>query len=1020
MTEVKRNKQILRYLLIAVSLIVGSITTLAQSLKGKVVDSRTQEPIIGAHVSIKGDKNTTAGTTTDIDGKFNINVKHYPTAIVVSYTGYNNEEIDVYEVTNDEIEISLNENFNAIENVVVIGYGKQKKANLTGAVSAVSIDNIKNVSTSSFNSALSGTIPGLQVTPTSGQPGGGVSIRVRGGSSVQGGNEPLYVIDGFPIYSDNTSAGATSGSATNPLASINPGDIASITVLKDASATAIYGSRGANGVVIVTTKKGTFNQKTKVSYEGTVGWQSLRKKYDVINAHDFAILRNEVLAVTYPNLGEYQYKSQAEIDALGNGTDWQDEAFRNAFQTNHQLSISGGSDKISYALSGGYYNQDGIIINTDYERLSGRANIFAKVSKSIDVGVNVSLSRSKANVAPSSVVSSIILMPSTATIYEADGSYTLRNPFEMEFSNPIASLKEQTNKNIKSNILATAFSEWEIIKNLKLKVQFGVNSENTKENSYVPSYIYEGSASDGIAKLGFINRYSWLNENTLTYNFGIKDNHFDVLLGFTQQQDHVEIAKTGSSNFVTDKLKSSSLESGSITLTPSSSESENSLISYLGRINYNFKEKYFISASLRADGSSRFGKDNKWGVFPSVGGSWAVSKEEFFAPVARAISNLKLRASYGVTGNQEIGNYQSLATLTSSSYFFGQKVTCFSPTRISNSKLGWESTAQFDLGIDSDFLNGRLQISADYYYKKTHDLLLSVEIPWTSGFSSSLQNFGSVSNQGFEFAVTSHNFTRKFKWDTSFNISLNRNKVLSLGNGATSYTSGNYIVEVGKPLGTFYGSVTDGILQADEIETKGTYTGLAEPVAGDQLYKDINDDGTYTTSGDRTDIGNAQPDFIFGLNNNFEYKGFDLNIQITGQVGNKLFNQNAQYLALYTGQQNAAAEAVNRYTTSNPNTNLPRAKLDPAPIFSDRFVEDGSFVRVKNLTLGYNFNKKIARSIGLSALRLYVSATNLITLTKYSGFDPEVTSSDNTVSQGTDYGIYPVARSYNFGILLNF
>ena len=755
MNEVKKEVKTLRYLLIAVLLFWGCITTFAQTLKGKVVDSRTQEPIIGAHVSIKGDNKTTAGTTTDIDGRFKINVSSFPTALVVSYTGYNNEEIDVYEVTNDEIEVTLNENFNAIETVVVIGYGKQKKADLTGAVSAVNVDNLSKISASSFNSALGGSTAGIQVTPTTGQPGGGVSIRVRGGSSVQGGNEPLYVIDGFPIYSDNTSAGATTGSAINPLASINPSDIVSLTVLKDASATAIYGSRGANGVVIVTTKKGSFNQKTKVTYEGSVGWQSLRKKYDVISARDFAILRNEVLAETYPNLGEYQYKTQSEIDALGNGTDWQDEAFRNAIQTNHQLSITGGSDKISYALSGGYYNQDGIVINTGYKRLSGRANIFAKISKTIDVGVNVSLARSKANVAPNGVVSSIILMPATATIYEPDGSYTLRNPFEMELSNPIASLKEQTNQNTKNSILATAFTEWEIIKNLKLKVQFGANSESTKESNYVPSYIYEGSSSDGIAKLGFVDRYSWLNENTLTYNFGIKNHFFDALLGFTQQLDHIETAKTGSSNFVTDELKYSSLESGSIALTPSSSESENTLISYLGRVNYNFKEKYFASVSLRADGSSRFGKDNKWGVFPSVGGSWAVSKEDFFAPLSRTISSLKLRASYGITGNQEIGNYQSLATLASSSYYFGQKVTCFNPARISNSQLGWESTAQFDLGLDTELFKGRLSFSADYYYKKTRDLLLSVEIPWTSGFSSSLQNFGSVSNQGFEFVSSS-------------------------------------------------------------------------------------------------------------------------------------------------------------------------------------------------------------------------------------------------------------------------
>jgi TonB-dependent starch-binding outer membrane protein SusC len=467
-------------------------------------------------------------------------------------------------------------------------------------------------------------------------------------------------------------------------------------------------------------------------------------------------------------------------------------------------------------------------------------------------------------------------------------------------------------------------------------------------------------------------------------------------------------------------LQENSLQSGSTPTRPFSENTKWVLHSYLGRINYNFNNRYFATASLRADGSSRFGKGNKWGYFPSAALSWKVSSEPFFKSLSSGISDLKLRASFGATGNQEIGEYQSLATLTSLTYLFGGNIaTGFVPNKLPNDKLGWETTNQYDAGIDIGFLKNRISLTLDAYYKKTEDLLLNVEIPWTTGQASVLQNFGSVENRGLEIGLNTKNFVGDFQWSTSGNISFNRNKVVSIGNGASSYITGNYIIKVGEPLGSFYGTVTDGILQKGEEATKGAYTGSAAPKAGDRLYKDINNDKTFTTAVDRIIIGNAQPDYIFGLSNDFSWKGFDLSIFFQGSQGNKILNANKQTLELFTGQQNASASALQRWTPDNPGNVIPRAKLDPAPVFSDRFIEDGSFVRLRTISLGYTIPRSIVEKIKLSNVRLYIIGQNLVTWTNYTGFDPEVTSGSN-VSPGTDSGIYPIAKSISGGLTINF
>lgn len=1006
-------------LFIATLVAIGPLLALAQNvITGRVIDAKTGEPLIGASVIVKTDRQ---GVATDVDGNFSLTTnKEFPLTLHLDFVGYRGLDLDVYD-NSEPVEIKLQENYRFTDEIVVIGYGQQKKGDLVGSVSSVDVAEITKGVSASINGLLEGSTPGLQATPTSGQPGAGVSIRIRGGSSVEGGNEPLYVIDDFPIYNDRLSG------TNDPLSAINPGDIESITVLKDASATAIYGSRGANGVVIIKTKRAKTDEPIKVTYDGSIGWQSLRKKYDVLSAREFAELYNDALYDGKPDAGRYQYLSLEEINALGDGTDWQDAAYRNALITNHQISVSGGSKKTRFIVSGNYYKQDGILQNTGFDRFSGRVNLDTKISSRLNVGFNLNFSKTNTKSGPSNATFSLLQTPATATIYDQDGSYTFQNSFNLTLSNPIASIKEQENKQRNYRLLGTAFGEYEFIKNLKLKVLVGTDITASKSYNYIPSYLYEGSGSNGSASLAHTDVSSWVNENTLTYSTTLKKvHHLDFLVGLTQQETNTETDGAGASDFVTDALTYNNLSSGSVISTPSSGATSHSLISYLGRINYNFADHHNLSLSLRRDGSSRFGKDRKWGTFPSVGYSWNATNEEFFRGARQIVSNLKIRLSYGKTGNQEIGNYQSLSTLSTRYYTFADQIVVgFYPTRIANDELGWETTYQFDAGLDIGLFNDRVNFTVDYYHKKTKDLLLNVSIPYTSGYSTSLQNYGSVVNQGFEFGIVAHILTNKLKWDASGMLSLNRNKVIDLGGSSSAYISQDlfsaYIIEEGQPLGTFYGAIYDGVLQAGEESTKGAYTYNQSAIPGDRLYRDVNGDGKFTNAEDRTPIGNAEPDFIFGLTNKFGYKNFDLSFFLNGSVGNDIANINKVRLSLFTGAQNAIKDAANRWTPKRPSQTISRAKYsDPAAVFSSEFVEDGSYVRLKNITFGYTFPQKTVKSLGISGLRLYASATNLWTITDYSGYDPEVTSVGNSVTAGTDSGAYPSAKTYNFGISVTF
>jgi TonB-dependent starch-binding outer membrane protein SusC len=997
-----------------------SITTFAAYaqqiiISGKILDERSKVSVIGANIRFKGG---TGGTVSDVNGSFSLKVKSLPVTLLITSIDYKYQEIDVYEA--EPTTIYLTEDLNRLNSVVVVGYGTQKRSDLTGSIGSVSKDLLKQP-TSSFERTLQGAVAGIQVTQSSGQPGATSSIRIRGSNSINGGSEPLYVIDGFPIYNDNStiSSGALSGGSINGLSSINSSDIESIDILKDASATAIYGSRGANGVVLITTKKGKAG-KSVISYEASFGVQKVIHPISVLtDSKEWARIKNEALI----NKGKAAYYTDEQIAALPAGTDWQAAAFRNAQTQNHQLQISGGDEKTKYAISGSYFNQDGVLLNTNFKRYSGRINLDRTVTSKLKVGTNLTASKIESQIADVNVVSNLILMPPVEKIRDESGAYTYQSTISNS-GNPIATLEKEINYSTTYRFLGNIFGDYDLGKGFTAKVSFGTDVTSNKENSFIPSTIYQGAntTAESKATVGIKTSNTWLNENTLSYTKNINNNHtINVLAGYTQQAFRSENALASSQGFITNLLTYNNLGSAPNYNQPSSGSTAWALNSYLSRINYSYKEKYFLTVSARADGSSRFGETNKWGYFPSAAFSWNLKNEKFIH-LPKAINNLKLRASSGITGNQEIGQYKSLATLSSDNYYFGgTQVVGFYPNTIKNADLRWEKTTQHDAGFDFGLLNDQFTLSLDGYYKKTNDLLLNVPIPYTSGQSSALLNYGSVSNKGFELTFGTHQKFGKLQWNSNITYSINRNKVLSLGKGVDYIISGVSIVKVGQPLGTFYGLKTDGVFQStDDIAKLPVYLTKNQP--GDQRYKNLDSDSAnITLTGDRTTIGSAQPDFITGFSNQISYGNFDLNFLFQGSYGNKVYNQNNANLESLSGFYNVPASAVNRWTATNPSNNIPRAYEDQALILSDRNIEDASYLRLKVLTLGYSLPKKIISKIGLSELRFYVTGQNLLTLTNYSGFDPEVSSNgQSNIGQGVDYGSYPSSKTISGGFSIKF
>ena len=1001
------------------------------TITGRVTDADTGEALPGVSVVVKG---TTIGASTDIEGRYSISVPDDAELLLFSFIGMETQEIPIS--GRAVINVVLNPETVGLDEVVMIGYGSVRRSDLTGSVSTVRADELQETPITSIDQGLVGRAAGVMVTQTSGMPGAVASIRIRGASSLQGGNEPLYVIDGFPVYSGG-GFGSTGGrSSFSGLSTINPADIESIEILKDASATSIYGARAANGVVLITTKSGT-RGSDKVSFSANYGVQNVVKTIDVMNALQYAELVNEARV----NDGMTPYYNETEMQQIRQnpqGTDWQNEIFRSAPNQDYQLSFSGGDEKKVYSVSLGYADQQGIIRSSDFKRYSGRINLESFVRDNLRMGTNISLSRTSANAVRTDaggqqgVVSSALKFNPVQPVFinEELREYSRVNTPGIIYANPVATADEWRRDNQTLRLLGNMFAELEILPELKAKVSFGTDIFNTKYNNFLPSTIYE---SAGVTRADIQGGYTtnWLNENTLSYSKEINPDHrFSALGGVTFQKNFFEGFSAASQDFVNNVLQANSLQAGAVYNQPSSSATEWSIISYLSRVNYTLKERYLFSVNARMDGSSRFGGNNKYAFFPSGAFVWRLSEEDFIRDL-NLFDNFRMRASYGITGNQEIGLYNSLPTLGSNSYTWGgQLVTGFFPNKIPNPDLRWEKTAQSNVGIDLGFFRNRLRITSDYYVKTTTDLIYATNVPLVSGFATALENIGSIENRGWELDIASDNFVGAFRWNTSFNISFNKNKVLELGGEEYSDVGADdghlktgqiHRLIVGEPVGLFYGFVFDGIFQ-NQAELDA---GPRSPTnwVGGRRYKDLSGpdgvpDGVVNANNDRTVIGNPNPKFFGGLANTISFKGFEANIFMQYSYGNDIFNFNTMEMELPSGGQNVYATMLNRWTSTNPSDKYPVATTNRSAVVSSAYIEDGSYLKLKTLTLAYTFPNLNMRNIG--NLKLFVTATNLLTFTNYSGYDPEVSYKGSTnLEMGEDFGGYPQAKSFMMGIALD-
>jgi TonB-linked SusC/RagA family outer membrane protein len=1030
-------------LLLSLGINAQNTTPLIQSkLDGTVIEAITNQPIPGVSVTIKG---TTHSVVTDAEGKFYFQTgQKFPYTLVVTYVGYKKIE---YIANGSPVIISLKQDVQELNELVVVGYGTQKRKDITGAVSSVPKANLNQV-TSSADNLLRGAVPGVVVTQSSGSPGATSSVRIRGGNSITAGNEPLYVLDGILIYNDNNNgtAGVTNaGAGVNVLSTISPGDIESIEVLKDASATAIYGSRGANGVVIITTKKGTKGQDN-ISYQGYIGFQQVSKKLDLLNASEWASLRNDVQA----SIGQAPSFSPAQIEVLktSGDYDWQSEVFRTAPIQNHQLTFSGGDDRSRYTVSAGYFNQDGVVIGSDFRRISTRANYERNYSQNFKFGVNANYSYSLSNGIgtnggasagrqPNPLVVALYTPP-VVPIRNADGSYNLTdNPYATAVNgiigNPINDLENTTNQTKIDRVLTSLFGEYKIDKEITAKVAVSGDIINTKQNYYAPSNTTNGAGTKGLASVGDRSVRTVLNENTINYNthFG-ENNKFSALAGYTIQYTQGEVVNAGANKFVNDANTFNALQDG-VAVKPYSDAFESVLKSWLGRVNYSYKGKYNLTVSARADGSSRFGTESLWGYFPSAGFSWNIIDEDFAKGIKGVVTDAKLRFSAGTTGNQEIGNYLSLASIGSVNYSFGGTVqTGLAPTRLANPDLRWEKTTQYNAGLDLSLYDRKINFVFDIYYKKTNDLLINVPIPLTSGYATVLQNIGGVENKGIEIGLITENIkTETFSWNSNIVFSANRNKVVEIGNGVKQFfpvvPNGSLLqqqpvtVKEGLPLGTFWGYQTNGIFQTqEEINTQPKINSLANTKIGDRKYVDTNGDGIISAL-DKGDLGSSQPKFVGSFSNTLSYENFDLQFSFQGSYGGKIFNALNQQLEISTLGTNASQALLDRWTPANPSNEIPRATSSPLGIVSERYVEDASFIRLKTISFGYTFPKSLSSKIGTKSIKIYVSAENLITWTKYTGYDPEVSSYEqNNLYPGIDFGAYPNSKTFITGLNVTF
>lgn len=973
---------------------------------GIVVDSKG-EPLTGVTVLLKA---TSIGTITDVNGKFTLETgsKSGP-VLIFSYVGYDSQEVQI--TSQEEIRVVLVESNVMLNEVVVVGYGSQRKRDLTGSVSSVNTKELKTLPVPSIGDALQGRSAGVQVL-SAGAPGSNVTLRIRGTGTINN-SDPLLVIDGVP--------------ANVSLNTISPDDIAGIEILKDASAAAIYGSRGANGVVLITTKKGAQERNT-LEFKMFAGVQSVANRVEMLNASEFASLHNDMMT----NNGQALNPDFADPAGLGAGTDWLDAIFRNAPIQNYTLAYSGGNANSHYYVSGAILDQQGIVANTGYKRYTVQFNSDSRVFDWLKFSNNLTLNHDVKTSGDYNIRNAMAALPAQP-VYNADGTYSGpigQSSWVGDITNPIGKAMLVENSTKGYNALGNISAEINILKELKFKSTGGLEASFWDNRTWSPAYNWQPTPQASSYLFQQYNKgITYLWDNYLTYDKYINGNHHLTLLAGSSAQafrkDYMSGSAQGFSSTTTQQLNN-----GTTSKTLGGSANEWKLLSFIGRGNYDYKGRYLLTATLRRDGSSRFGSNNRWGWFPSASVAWRVSQEEFMNRYTW-LDDFKVRAGYGITGNQNIGDYSFASVLQTIQYVFnGQVVNAVVPLAIPNPSVRWEQVEQSNLGFDASLINGRINLSLDAYIKNTNDMLVPMSVPISTGYSDIVVpsiNAGKVRNKGVEISITSINTTGAIKWTTSANVAYNHNRVINLNDTIPLYTGSiglNQNLSIqnsGYPVNAFYGFVTNGLFQTQqEVDNYAVQVPGEDPFnrtsAGDIRFKDLNNDGKIDDN-DRTYIGNPNPKFIFAINNTIEWRGFDLSIFLQGVYGNDIFNANRIYQEGMAVAQNQTTATLERWTGEGTSNTMPRAVFnDPNKNtrVSDRFIEDGSYLKIKNLTLGYTFRQKWLEKAKLSSARVYFSAQNLLTITNYSGFDPEVPVN------GIDLNVYPVTRTVSAGINLIF
>ena len=1009
------------------------------TISGIIVDEKG-EMIIGASIAVQG---TTLGTITNADGEYSLANVPENSQITISFIGY--QSISLPANAKALGKIVMKEDNELLDEVVVVGYGTQSKARVTGSIASLKKEQIKDMPVTSFEQAIAGQMPGVQVMQQSGTPGRGSSIKVRGASSITAGTNPLIVIDGFPMTTSNTAT------------LLNPEDIESIEVLKDASSAAIYGSRGANGVIVVTTKKGK-EGKTNINAKAYFGVQKVSHKIEMMDAYEYAnfmtTARNNYWVDLNPGVNKPTDDNNTRVKKARipdyivpylNGetglinTDWQDEIFQTAAMQQYDISVSGGNQKLSHYTSASFVSQDGIIKNSGFQRFSARSNIQAVINKRVTFDLSLAPSYSKTrqisekNHKQDGLVLLTTIANPAARAYDEDGSIMYGNQIELGnawgtsvIESPLAIAKSIKDNLHQFRMIGNANISVNILEGLNFKTHFGMEYSNQREDYFRPSYLgnYNTQApTQATGKYWNAQTTNWVNENTLNYKKDFGKHHFDVLLGLSAQKQNYLVASMEAANYPNDNV--TTLNAG-IVNTGTTTESVWTLLSYFGRINYFFQNKYLLNFSIRWDGSSRFGKNNKYGCFPAVSLGWRVKEENWLKNVDM-LSDLKLRVSYGKTGNFQINDYGSYSLLQANNYILnGVLVNGLAPATSPNPNISWEKTDQWNAGFDIAFFSNQLSFSADFYHSVTDGLLLDVPVPAASGFTSSLQNIGKLQNRGFELSLKGDFDFSGFKWAPAFNFSLNRNEVKGLGPNQEQIIDGNHITMIGEPIGNFYGYRILGVYKSQEDLDK--YPHLNTAKIGTYIYEDISGpngvpDGEITDA-DRTILGNYNPDYTIGFFNSFSYKNFDLSFMIQCVQGLEIFNSARSFLLNGEGWGNGAKDLYKNYfSETNPNGKYARPSVATADKLYEKssyMVEDGSFIRFNNITLGYNFSKTFIAKVGLKGLRVYVTAQNPFTITKYSGYNPEVSTNSNALTPGIDYGAYPTNKSIAFGLNVNF